>query len=277
VLVYNAPGAIAAIKKHRPRAKVCLWAVNALFRTYNRAEIGRVIAASHRIICCSQFIANDLTLRLGQKSPKIKVVYNGVDMGKFLPGQSTVGNVGRILRILFIGRMVPQKGPDLLLKAAQLVHRKGVPFKLRMVGSRGYGLYKDLSPYEEELRTLAEPIKDSVEFQPSISRDELLKEYQAADVFCAPSNWDDPFPLTVLEAMSCGVPTVASRRGGIPEGGAEDILYFNPPDFAELAERLCFFLCDPKLRLEYSARCRTRAMRFDWQNQYHDLQRALTE
>jgi glycosyltransferase involved in cell wall biosynthesis len=273
VLVYNAPGGVVAIKKRCPRAKVCLYAVNALFGTYSDAELRRFVKSADRIICCSQYIADDINKRLPSPSPNVKVVRNGVNTRHFVPPPPRQGDGPAT--ILFIGRMVPQKGADLLLKAARLLHGKTKPFKVRLVGSKTFALISDLSPYERELRDLAEPIKDAVEFQGSISRDRLTAEYRSADIFCVPSNWDDPLPLTVLEAMSSGLPVVGSRRGGIPEAGAEEILYFSPPDVEELAQRLDFFIKDPQTRSQWGAKSRARAEVFDWQNQYETLITAL--
>jgi glycosyltransferase involved in cell wall biosynthesis len=274
IFVYNSPGVMGLIKNHRPKATVCLYAVNALFRTYSHAEVRRVVAQADRVICCSHFIANDILMRLGQASPKVQVVHNGVDTTRFQPSAARHTN-GQPVKILFIGRVVPQKGPDLLLKAARLLHGKVPPFKMRLVGNKNFAIITDLSPYERELRNLAEPISDAVEFHPSISRDQLLQEYQSADIFCAPSNWDDPFPLTVLESMACGVPTVASRRGGIPEGGAEDILYFLPPNAEELAQKLALLIRDASERAQWGAKARARSLTFDWENQYRKLCQAV--
>jgi glycosyltransferase involved in cell wall biosynthesis len=273
ILIFNAPGAVSGIKKLRPRATVCLYAVNALFRTYTGAETRRMAGSADRIICCSQFIADDINKRLAAPSPKVRVVHNGVDTVRFVPPPPASRD--GVPTILFIGRVVPEKGPDLLLKAAALLHGNAPPFKVRLVGSKNFALISDLSPYERELRAIAEPIQQIVEFQPSISRDKLLGEYQAASIFCAPSNWDDPFPLTILEAMATGLPVVASRRGGIPEGGADAILYFTPPNVEELAESLAVFLKDSQTRAQWGERARARAQVFDWQNQYQTLQEAL--
>jgi len=273
VIVYNAPGGAAYIKRHRPHALVCLHAVNALFRTYNRPELRRLINRIDRILCCSKYIADDIVSRLGEESTKIRVVHNGVNTGIFQPRPPEVE--GGVARILFIGRVVPQKGPDLLLKAARLIHGKVPPFQVRLVGSKNFALISELSPYEKELRDIAGPIQDLVDFHPSISRDRLSDEYHSASIFCAPSNWDDPLPLTVLEAMANGLAVVSSRRGGIPEGGGEDILYFSPPNVEELAERLAFFLQNAQVRAQWGARARARALTFDWKQQYQSLRNAL--
>lgn len=284
IFVINAPGALPIFRRRHRRAQVCLYAVNALFRTYHQTEVRRTLRSADRVICCSDFIANDLEMRLGKGSPKIHVVHNGVDVDKFQPlsraqSPGEGASQAEVPTILFVGRAVPEKGPDLLLRAACKIHRarggKGRPFKVRIVGSAGFEQKRRLSPYEMELRRIAAPLGESVEFQPSVDREQLLREYQAASIFCAPSNWDDPFPLTVLEAMSCALPVVASRRGGIPESGGEDIFYFQPPEVDELASHLADLVDSPSLRAEWGARARARVQKFAWRNQYLTLRRAL--
>jgi glycosyltransferase involved in cell wall biosynthesis len=286
IFVNNAPGSLRLFKDQHPSAQVCLYAVNALFRTYNRSEVRRTLAAADCVVCCSHYIANDLEMRLGASSPKIQVVHNGVDTDLFRPLKeadraefSEAESDEEVPTILFVGRAVPEKGPDLLLRAAgKLLQAQGKNqrrFKLRIVGSAGFAPSVRLSSYEEELRRLAQPLGQNVEFQASVDRVQLLREYQGASIFCAPSNWDDPFPLTVLEAMSCGLPVVASQRGGIPEAGGEDIMYFQPPEVDELAAHLAALIDDPALRRSWGGRARERVQRFAWSNQYLQLRQAL--
>ncbi len=273
IFMMNAPGALRLLKKQHPAAQVCLYAVNALFRTYRRGEVQRTLAAMDHAICCSDYIANDLSMRLGHDSSKIQVVHNGVDVDKFRPAPDF--QEPEVPTILFVGRAVPEKGPDLLLRAANKIYqaqgKNQRRFKLRIVGSAGFAPSQNLTPYERELRRLAEPLQDIVEFQASVDREQLLREYQATSIFCAPSNWDDPFPLTVLEAMACGKPVVASNRGGIPEGGGSDIMYFQPPETDELADHLAALVDDAKLRDAWGRRARERVLRFAWPNQYQRL------
>lgn len=272
LLLHNNPAPLRMLKRHSERACVCLYLNNVVFRTYSPREIRRVLAAADLAICVSDFIANDVESRAGGLRDRLAVVHNGVDTARFRPVE---GRADGEPVVLFLGRVVPEKGPDLLLRAARKIAGRSRPFKVRIVGSSGFSATDPLSPYERELRRLAAPIRDRVEFRPFADRAAILDEYASASVFCAPSNWDDPCPLTVLEGLACGLPTVASRRGGIPEIGGDAALYFRPPDADELAERLAHLLDDERAREEWGARARARAEAFSWSNQYVALRGAL--
>src|SRR5262249_44982474 len=109
IFLHNCPGAVPSIKRRHRRGSVCLSAVNALFRTYSRAEVARTLHAADRVICCSQFIAGDLISRLGSGSERVRVVENGVDIDHFSPDPEPAPV--EVPTILFIGRAVPEKGP----------------------------------------------------------------------------------------------------------------------------------------------------------------------
>lgn len=275
ILVYNAPGAARAFKRRHPRARVFLYAVNALFRTYTPGEVAQLLKDVDGVVCCSRFIAEDLRAH-GGGGDKVFVVHHGVNTQQFQPSPSPGAKPGQgEPRILFVGRMVPEKGADLLLRAVRALRDAGLSCRVRIVGSQGFAPTAQLSPYEAELRELAEPIRDLVEFQPSIPRSELAAEYAGADIFCAPSNWDDPFPLTVLEAMASGVPTVASRRGGIPEVG-DAIRYFDPPDTSGLVRHLSELVHSHEARKEWGCRARAGAERLSWESQYALLRETVS-
>lgn len=274
LFVHNAPGVGHLFRKHLPRARLCLYMHNRLFDTYGRRELSDTVNTWDHLICVSRFLKDYVASKLGRDCGKCSVVLNGVDTGflRPVPRQET-----EVPTVLFLGRVIPEKGVDLLVRAAVLLKERGVPFRLEIVGSSGFAASDPLSEYEEELRQLAVPLGEQVSFQPFVRRDEILHCYGRADIFCVPSNWDDPCPLTALEGLACGLPSVMSRRGGVPEIGLDAVLYFNPPDHVELADRLEEFLKNPPLREEYSRRARARAEQLTWQNSYETLIHSLSE
>jgi len=268
LFVHNNPVAIPFFREHHPDATLCLWANNELFRLYSNSEVDRVANAADRLICCSNFIAEGLRRRLKKNIEKVVVVRNGADIDAFQPRQSTTKDIPTIL---FLGRVMDIKGPDLLVKAALFLAEAGYKFRLRIVGSNNFSSGDPVTPYESALRKLAGPLGDCVAFQPFVDRSTVVREFASADIFCVPSNWDDPCPLTVAEGLASGLPMVVSRRGGIPEVAGDAALYFQPPDHRELALAIGRLLDSPQERKSLGVRARRRAELVTWEHQYTEL------
>jgi glycosyltransferase involved in cell wall biosynthesis len=275
ILIHNNPVALPLFKRRFPRALIGLWANNELWRTYSARETDRIATAADRLICCSHYIADRTRERLAAKwHNKIRVVHNGVDIARFRPAERRPADPPVIL---FIGRVVEQKGPHLLLEAAAKLGPNVSPFRVRIVGSSGFTAEGGLSPYERHLRELAEPLGDRAEFVPFRDRGAVLDEYANGSIFCVPSNWDDPCPLTVLEGMACSLAIVASRRGGIPEEVGEAALLFDPPDTDAFARQLRRLLDSPDEREGFAQAARRQAERFAWEHQHRALLDALKD
>ena len=108
------------------------------------------------------------------------------------------------LRVLFVGRLVSEKGPDLLLDAVRLLGA-GVA-SVRIVGS---------GPLRAHLQHRAQALTGVTVVGP-LGQDDLPTEYAAADVFCLPSAAEG-LPVVLMEAMATGLPVVTTRITGIPE------------------------------------------------------------
>jgi len=274
IFLQNAPAPGKMFKTHAPKATVVLHTHNSLFGTYTKRELRSIVDAVDVLVCNCEFLANEIKDRLsGDQIHKIKVVYNGVDSKRFVPNPGLVDT--ETVSILFVARMVPEKGADILLKAALRIHGGKRKFKVRIVGNQGFSADGPLSKFEVELRKIAAPMGDAVEFIPFVDRYKILPIYQAAGIFCAPSNWNEPCTLTIPEAMACGAPTIASRRGGIPEMAGDAAMYFDPSNIRELAELLAYLIGDRAAREEWSAKARLRAEQCDWSHRYGDLRRAI--
>jgi glycosyltransferase involved in cell wall biosynthesis len=275
VFLHNSLAPLRSFRARRPRVRWGLYAHNTLFRTFARRELRETIAKADFVVCVSTFLAEDLARRLGSASHNLRVVPNGVDLERFYPALRP-GDVEEPV-VLFVGRVIPEKGPDILLRAARKLLGGRRQFRVRIVGSRGFSATDPLSSYERSLRRLAEPIHDFVAFEPFVDRRQVLAEYQHASIFCAPSNCDEGFSLTVPEALACGLPTIAARRGGIPEAGGDAVLYFRPPSVDELAERLAYLIDDASARDEWGRRARAHAVTLSWSEQYQKLRAAVEE
>ena len=116
-------------------------------------------------------------------------------------------------------------------------------------------------------------IENSVIFVGKLSDEELIHFYNGADFFVFPSIYEG-FGLTVLEAMACGVPIIASQIGSVKEVALDTVHYFHPEREDELVQAINRFLTDQVLREELRVRAVNRARDFDWQKPARNL---LTE
>ncbi len=132
-----------------------------------------------------------------------------------------------------MGRLEVEKGHSILIDALAELHRRGLPLKLEIVGDGSRRPH-----LERRVRKLG--LDSSVSFAGPIGQDELPDRYKAADIFCVPSLGEGGGPVVAMEAMSLGLPVVASNTMGIPElieDGVTGLL--SPPGLSgELADQI---------------------------------------
>ncbi|MFE7407830.1 glycosyltransferase family 4 protein [Isoptericola sp. NPDC057559] len=271
VLGHNLPQLVPLVDGRRHAA--VLYAHNELLRTYSVREAGRVLDGAGALVCVSDFVADRTADRLPARlRGRVRVVRNAVDTTLFRPADGVPPTEGP-LRVVFVGRTVADKGPDVLVDALVRLRRTDVVATL--VGTPHFAPGAPLTRYERELRAAAAPLGDSVRWLPFQPRAEVAALMRAADVVVVPSRWAEPFALTVLEGMASGAAVVAARVGGIPEaaGGAGLIV---PPDSpGALAEALEGLADDRALLAEVRARGLRHARANDWSTARRRLDRAL--
>jgi glycosyltransferase involved in cell wall biosynthesis len=168
----------------------------AIYAESLRRQQRRILRFSDRIVVPSTAHREALS-ELGLKSDEVGVVTN------FIPDDGWVSTSGadRGAYALFAGRLVPEKGADTAIAAARAA---GVP--LVIAGS---------GPDEARLRQLAEGA--DVRFTGWVEGEELAGLRAGAAVALLPSRWQEPLPFAALEAVSAGLPLLASDLGGLPE------------------------------------------------------------
>ncbi len=116
--------------------------------------------------------------------------------------------------VLFTGRFNEEKGINELLHAFKKIQKENI--KLLVVGGYYFGSGM-ISQFESEMYELAKEMNDGVKFTGFIPYEKMPELYAVADIVVIPSIWDDPAPLTVIEALTSGKALITTNSGGIPE------------------------------------------------------------
>lgn len=152
--------------------------------------------------------------------------------------------------ILQLGRMVPRKGVDNVIRAVAALQHQVKQLKLFIVGGESDTPDPVKTPEIGRLQQIAQSlgIQQQVVFTGRKTRSVLKYYYAAADIFIS-TPWYEPFGITPLEAMACGTPVIGSNVGGIKYSIADQQTGFlvPPREPALLAEKIKHLLSDSKL------------------------------
>lgn len=217
----------------------------------------RVIREADRVIALCPQDHNDLVNLYDADPQKLAIIGNGYNPNEFYPLDTDVARwlVGVSATepvILQLGRMVPRKGVDNVVKAVGVLRRHyHLNTRLLVVGGETDDPDPASTPEIARLQALAEAegVTDLVTFTGRRGRDTLRYYYSAADVFVT-TPWYEPFGITPLEAMACGTPVVGADVGGIKHTVRDQKTGFLvPPNNPEaLAEKLAVLLMNPSVR-----------------------------
>ena len=221
----------------------------------------------HRIIASTLKGKKDLIDYYDASPETISVIPCGVNLDLFRPiGRETARcylGLKEERIILFVGRIIPLKGIDNLLKAMTYLERKeGI--KLVVIGG------------DEHCQTEVERLKDlsrSLKIQESVTFLGLVKQeilpffYSAANLCVVPSHYES-FGLVVLESLACGTPVVATRVGGaesvIRHGETGYVVRNN--DSCHLADKIALFFSTSNGDTEFVGTVRESVVNYSWSN-----------
>jgi len=150
--------------------------------------------------------------------------------------------------ILFVGRLEPRKGADVLIRAMAQLAETLPDARLTLCGD---------GAERAGLQALAQRLRvgERISFLGAVDEQEKREQFARADLFCAPSPYGESFGLVLTEAMAAGLPVVAAANSGyrtvLTGAGAEGLVA--PGDAAALAHKLAACLCDEGLRARLSA------------------------
>ena len=235
----------------------------------------QVVEASDLLVANTDGEARVLVERYGARQERVAVVNPGVDLGAF--GARRDGGRAAARRrlglpesadvLLFVGRLQPLKGPDVVLRSAAALLAARPALRGRLVVPIVGGPSGNGTEYVEALGKLAADLglADVVRFVPPAAHHDLADWYTAATVVAVPSH-SESFGLVALEAQAAGTPVVAARVGGLSvavRDGRSGVLV-DGHDPVEWAGQLAQLLDAPRRLAVMGAAARTHAAGFGW-------------
>ena len=240
------------LKRAAPAAKIVVHMHQDELARLDITLLRRGLTDVDAVATVSEFVTARARAHLPELAARIHTVGNGVDVLRFRPAARGRERRGRALRLLYVGRIAPDKGVHLLMEAFDRLTREGVSLELTLIGKPGLMPYELLSrllgddpraldavsgfyghslrswlaqevfgqhrSYRGALRSLLSPEASArVRFVGTVPLPALIRAYRAADLLVLPSVWQESYGLPVAEAMACGVAVLASASGGVPE------------------------------------------------------------
>lgn len=158
---------------------------------------------------CSRFLLNQAT-QTGVHCRQADVIHWGVDTSAVVPAAPT----WRPIRLLYVGQIAEHKGFHTALEAFAAFARDVEPYATLTVA----GAYT-FPEYEKRIVGLIDQLEvgGRVRFLGQLPREQLAAVYAAHDLLIFPSSWNEPFSITLVEAMAAGLPVVTTLTGGTGE------------------------------------------------------------
>lgn len=189
------------------------------------------------------------------------VVHNGVSSDMFPLQRQRILSGLRPHRLVYVGRISPEKGITTLMKGLAELRRQ--PSFLDTTASV-FGVFQG-DGYEDQLQRLIRELglRDAVTFAGRRPREEIAAVYGDHDVLVFPSEWQEPFGRTLIEAMSTAIPVLSTLAGGPSEfvKDNENAVVFEAGNARDLSDKLAWMLSRPQITAEIGRRASSEVRR----------------
>lgn len=222
------------------------------------ADIERAaLHAADRVVAVSHLTKNVIMERYGVPEGKIEVVHNAVARHDVTHAYTTPPRLRHEKRVLFLGRVTFQKGPDYFIEAARMVLERMRDVRFYMAGSG------DMLP--NSIRRVGKlGMGSRFHFAGFLRGTEVDRMFALSDLYVMPSV-SEPFGITPLEAMLYDVPVLLSRQSGVSEV-LNHALKADFWDTRDMADKICAVLRYPCLATELVKNCREEMKSLRWSN-----------
>ena len=203
-----------------------------------------LLAALGGVIVASEFLRRRFLDGLApEAAARVWVVPNCLDLAH-LPPPLPPG--GRAQEILYVGRVVADKGVDGFVAACASALPRLPGWRASLIGADRFGAASLETPFLRAIRERAAAA--GIEMQGYRTHDQVLAAMARAAIVAVPSRWAEPFGLTAIEAMASGAALMTTRRGALPDLAGAAAVYIDPDDPAGMAEAITALAGDPERR-----------------------------
>ena len=204
-------------------------------------ERENILSKCTAIFCVSEYVKKKFLEGINKNFKTVHVLHNGVERKlKRFPIKKK--------EVLFVGRLVPEKGVDLYVDVINEVAHKFPDWEFDLIGSSRLGDDKIKGSFANNVITKFKKIGNQTKFFGFQNQDFIQEKMKSASIIIIPSKWEEPFGLVVAEAMSNGVGIIASKIGGIPEIVRENGILIKDINKSKLQNELEKLLNNPRKR-----------------------------
>ena len=202
-----------------------------------------LISNLDKIYCVSKYIKNRFLEGISDEEKKVVVLHNGVKR-----------NIKRAQKkkrkIIFVGRIVPEKGVHLFKDAINEIYELSDKWKFMIIGSPKLG-EENFDNFSKKIKIDFENLGSRAKMIGFVNATRINKIMQESSIIVIPSIWNEPFGLVAAEAMSNGLAIISSNVGGLPEIIGKNGILINDIDAKKISNSLMNLMTNDKLLEKY--------------------------
>jgi UDP-glucose:(glucosyl)LPS alpha-1,2-glucosyltransferase len=257
VEVHNRPEVALRLARDLPHVPVTLLLNNdpqEMRQARSAAERTIMMADLAMVMTSSDYLRGRFLEGTNAQPESVAVLHNCIDL-------SAVTQLPKEPLILFVGRVVAEKGTDVFVAACATALPQLPGWRAEIIGADRFN--KD-SPVTDFVRGVDATARTAgVTMAGYLDHPGVLDAMARAAIVVVPSRWPEPFGITALEALACGAALVVSPRGGLPEVAGDAAAYIDPDDANSIAQAILRLAQDPAARAALGEAGRQRARQFD--------------
>lgn len=254
IILENRPGYAIPVSEVTD-ARIILHLHNDFLNSESR-DASEIIKVTDTVITVSDFIKGIveslLSIQPFTPSTKVYTVHNGIDLQRFYNAtplsRVSLGFKDNDFIVAYSGRINPDKGVKELIQAFKQL--KDYPdIKLMIVGGSFFGNEQGYDTFIQSLQEEAKELINTITFTGYIPYNQIPSYLKMADVAVVPSMWDEPFALTLIEAMAVSLPVIATDVGAIAEVSQGNTILVNKASaITEITQSILKLYNSPSLR-----------------------------